>query len=91
MVYIGLTEKDFKTRYNNKILKIRKKKKKKKHDVTPTLKWSIIKRVRTYNKLTKRCSLCLTEKYEILKYPLRDEQKKQNYLQMPPHEQIFNG
>ena len=85
-VYIGLTEKDFKTRYNSHTQSFRNKKyansttlsahiwdTKENHHVTPTLKWSIIKRAPAYSNITKTCSLCLAEKYEILKYPLKEE------------------
>ena len=39
----------------------------------PTLKWSIVKRVPSYSNITKRCRLCLQEKFEIIKYPRPDE------------------
>ena len=33
---------------------------------TPTIKWNILCKSRSYNINTKRCNLCLREKYEIL-------------------------
>ena len=85
-VYIGLTEKEFKTRYNSHKQSFNNKKyansttlssyiwnMKETHGITPTLKWSIIRRVKSYSNTTKKCPLCLSEKYEILKYPCRNE------------------
>ena len=42
---------------------------KEKHQETPTLKWSIVKQVPSYSNITKKCLLCLHEKFEILNYP----------------------
>ena len=47
-----------------------------KYDITPSLKWYIIKSVPGYSNISKRCMLCLHEKYEILNYP--DQQKLLN-------------
>ena len=44
-----------------------------KHNVTPTLKWYILKSVAPYSNITKKCRLCLQEKFEILSYPNPDE------------------
>ena len=44
-----------------------------KHNVTPTLKWHILKSVAPYSNITKKCRLCLQEKFEILSYPNPDE------------------
>ena len=44
-----------------------------KYDITPNLKWSIIKTVPGYSNISKRCMLCLHEKYEILNYPDQEE------------------
>ena len=44
-----------------------------KHSVTPTLKWYILKCVVPYLNITKKCRLCLQEKFEILSYPNPDE------------------
>ena len=38
---------------------------KEKHQENPSLKWSIVKRVPAYSKITKKC-LCLHEKLEIV-------------------------
>ena len=46
---------------------------KEKYNETPSLKWSIHKRVPSYSNLSKRCLLCLHEKLEILNYPNQDQ------------------
>ena len=46
---------------------------KRKRNVTPTLKWYILKSVAPYSNITKKCRLCLQEKFEILSYPNPDE------------------
>ena len=83
-VYIGLTEKDFKTRWNSHKLSFNNKKYKNStalsthvwelketHDVVPILKWSIVKHARSYSINARSCALCLQEKYEILNYPIK--------------------
>ena len=44
-----------------------------KHNTTPTLMWCIVKSVPGYSNISKRCTLCLDEKYEILNYPDQEE------------------
>ena len=44
-----------------------------KQNVTPTLKWHILKSVVPYLNITKKIRLCLQEKFEILSYPNPDE------------------
>ena len=39
----------------------------------PSLKWSIIKAIPAYSKISKKCQLCLQEKFEILNYPNPNE------------------
>ena len=41
--------------------------------IDPTLKWSIIKSVPAYNNISKKCLLCLHEKFEILFYEDQDK------------------
>ena len=43
------------------------------HNVTPSLKWYIVKSVTSYSNITKSCMLCLHKKFEILTYPNQDE------------------
>lgn len=85
-VYIGLTEKDFKTRWNSHKQSLTNNKYKnstalssyvwdlkEKHNAIATLKWSIIKHAKSYNVNARSCSLCLQEKFEILQYPNKSE------------------
>ena len=44
-----------------------------KHNVTPKLKRHILKSVARYSNITKKCRLCLQEKFEILSYPNADD------------------
>jgi len=84
-VYIGLTEKEFKQRFNghNQSFKNNKYKNSttlstyiwslKDQNITPTINWSIVKRVKSYSNTTKSCPLCLQEKLEILCYNNKPE------------------
>lgn len=85
-VYIGLTEKSFKTRFNGHKQSLSNKKYKnstslssyvwdlkEKSNVTPTLKWSTIKQVQSYTNNSRNCPLCLQEKFEILFYKDKSE------------------
>ena len=40
---------------------------------SPTLAWSIAKKVRPYSNISKGCLLCLHEKLEIINYPRPEE------------------
>ena len=44
-----------------------------KHNISPNLMWCIVKSVPGYSNISKRCMLCLHEKYEILNYPDQEE------------------
>ena len=85
-VYIGLTAKEFKKRYDGHTNSFRNKQYansttlstyiwdlKEKHPITPSLKWSIVKHAKAYTNGSRKCHLCLQEKYEILKYPNEKE------------------
>ena len=85
-VYIGLTERDFKQRYNSHKQSFNNKKYsnsttlstyiwklKETQHLTPTLHWSIIKRVKSYSNSSKSCPLCLEEKLQIMEYPYKKE------------------
>ena len=85
-VYIGLTEKSFKTRFNSHKQSLNNKKYmnstslssyvwdlKENRSITPLLKWSIIEQVKSYKNGSRNCPLCLQEKYEILFYPNKSE------------------
>ena len=44
-----------------------------KHNASPNLMWCTVKSVPSYSNTSKKCMLCLHEKYEILNYPDQDE------------------
>ena len=46
---------------------------KRKLKIMPSLKWYIIKSVPAYSNISKKCQLCLQEKFEILNYPNPNE------------------
>ena len=46
---------------------------KRKLKIMPSLKWYIIKSVPAYSNISKKCQLCLQEKFEILIYPNPNE------------------
>ena len=85
-VYIGLTEAKFKTRHSGHKTTFNHERYKKgttlstyfwnskeKEKIDPILKWSILKSVPAYSNITKRCPLCLQEKFEILFYKNQGE------------------
>ena len=84
-VYIGLTEGQFKKRYANHKTSFSNKKYskttlsayiwdiKEKENLTPKLTWSILKKVPSYNNISKKCPLCLQEKLEIILYKKPEE------------------
>ena len=79
--YVGLTENTFKTRYSNHISSFTNPKHKsatelskyiwnlKESIIQYSIKWKIIKRCRPYSSKTKRCNLCLHEKFIIICHP----------------------
>ena len=84
-VYIGLTEKEFKSRWSNHKQSLNNEKYKystslsthvwdlKEKGATPTLKWSILRHAKSYTANARSCSLCLQEKFEILFYYSKNE------------------
>lgn len=83
--YIGLTEKDFKTRYNGHNQSFTNHKYKnsttlstyiwelKDQNIEAILNWSIIKHAKSYTNKSKNCPLCLHEKLEIMSYKNKTE------------------
>ena len=74
-VYFGTAEGDFKKIYCNHISSFKNEtqmnkttlakyfwEQKQRHNITPTLKWYIVKSVASYSNITKRCMLSLHEK-----------------------------
>ena len=93
--YIGLTEREFKQRFNSHKSSINNAKYKnsttlstyvwtlKEKDAIPTLKWSILKRVKSYSNTSKICRLCFYKKTgntEIWEQKRITEQKVRNRL-----------
>ena len=78
---VGLTEGKFKTRYANhntsfRYEKYRNSTEPSKHvwslkdaDVKFSIKWKISKKCKLYSTVTKRCNLCLYEKFVIVRHP----------------------
>ena len=77
--YIGLCETDFKTRWRNHNTSFKYVNKRKQTALSnhiwklkdsgidkPTIKWSILKKTSAYSNISKRCQLCLWEKYFII-------------------------
>ena len=67
--YLGTAEGDFKQRFYNHRMSFNNEG----HstdttlsEITPSLKWSIIKSVPAYSNISKKYQLCLQEKFEIL-------------------------
>ena len=83
MTYIGCAE-DFKSRYRNHLKSFRNPRYEKetalskhihqleKNKVNFSIEWNILKRTSGFNKITKSCSLCTSEKMEICKFKLKE-------------------
>ena len=79
--YIGLTENNFKTRYNGHSSNLNNNEKRsattlseyvwklKDSNVQYNITWKIISRAKSYNTSNKKCNLCLEEKYHIIRKP----------------------
>ena len=90
--YVGLTKNKFKTRYRNHASSFTNVNKKnatelskyiwnlKDNNTEFTLKWSILMRTKADNNLSKRCNLCLNEKYIIICHPEKATLNKRNEL-----------
>ena len=84
--YLGTAEGEFKKRYYNHISSYRNETQmnkttlanyvwelKQKHNITPTLRWYIIKSAPSYSSITKSCMLCQHGNDKILTYPNQNE------------------
>ena len=79
--YIGLTDNTFKTRYNGHTSSFRNNSKRnattlsqyiwslKDKAIEHTLKWKLIAKCKAYSSASKKCALCLKEKYFIICKP----------------------
>ena len=89
---IELTEGPFKVRYNNHNNTFRKEKHRnstslskyiwnlKDNNIQFSTKWKIIKRCKSYNSNSKKCNLCLHEKFLIICYPALSTLNSRNEL-----------
>ena len=84
--YLGTTESDFKKRFYNNRKSVNNEgsandttlskyiwELKETSNSSPTLVWSIAKKVPPYSNISKKCLLCLHEKLEIINYPRPEE------------------
>ena len=90
--YVGITEGAFKTRYNNHTNSFRDPKHKnrtalskyiwklKDSKIDFAVSWKIIKKCRGYSSHTKKCNLCLHEKYLIICHPKLSSLNSRNEL-----------
>lgn len=90
--YIGLTESDFKTRYRNHTASFRHAKHRnstelskhiwtlKDNDIEHFISWRILSSHSPYNSSSKRCNLCLKEKFLIICQPELSTLNKRNEL-----------
>ena len=90
--YVSITEGAFKTRYNNHTNSFRDQKHKnrtalskyvwklKDSKIDFAVSWKIIKKCRRYSSHTKKCNLCLHEKYIIICHPKLSPLNSRNEL-----------
>ena len=90
--YVGHTEGEFKTRYNGHTSSFRNSRYKhatelskyvwhlKESSVKYSIKWRIMKKCKSYSNKTKRCNLCLHEKFLIIYYPKLSSLNSRNEL-----------
>ena len=102
--YTGLSEDGWKKRYYNHRKSFRNQRyqsetmlssyvweTKRTIDQIPSLKWSIITVLPAYSNITKRCQLCLYEKYVIITYPDPENllNKRSEIMSKCPHQRKF--
>ena len=90
--YIGATSTEFKTRWRNHQVSFKSEKRKNDTELSKhlwklkserknfALKWKILAKAKAYTNITKRCNLCLTEKYFIITKPHLATLNKRNEL-----------
>ena len=90
--YIGATSTEFKTRWRNHQVSFKSEKRKNDTELSKHLwklkserknfamKWKILAKAKAYTNITKRCNLCLTEKYFIITKPHLATLNKRNEL-----------
>ena len=102
MVYIGLCTR-FKERYNNHTQSFRKEEYETKTELSKyiwqlkrenkpyTIKWKIMQNTPGYSNISKRCHLCLAEKYQICNFKDRNRllNQKNELISKCRHENRF--
>ena len=90
--YIGMTDTEFKTRFRNHKQSFEKIKYEnqtelskyvwslKKNNTSFHISWEIVDRATSYSPITKRCNLCILEKYYILRHKERASLNKRSEL-----------
>ena len=90
--YIGLTATEFKTRWRNHQMSFKHENKKNDTELSKylwqlkekkkdfTIAWKILAKARAYTTLTKRCNLCISEKFFIISKPHMATLNKRNEL-----------
>ena len=90
--YVGLTENTFKTRYTEHKASFNHINKRhattlsehiwslKDKNIQYNIKWKILTKAKAYNTNSKKCNLCLTEKYIITTQPSKSTLNKRNEL-----------
>ena len=98
--YIGLTEGSFKLRFNQHTSSFKHEKhsnctelskhvwKLKNKGKQYNIKWSIITKASPYNNKSKRCNLCIAEKFHILNFKGNNLLKKMDELVSKCHHEI---
>ena len=89
---MGLTATEFKTRWRNHQMSFKHGKRRNDTELSKylwelkemkkefTVSWKILAKARAYSNLTKRCNLCLHEKYFIISNPQMATLNKRNEL-----------
>ena len=90
--YVGITSMEFKTRWRNHQVSFKNEKRKSDTGLSKhlrqlkskrencTIKWKILAKAKAYMNITKRCNLCLTEKFFIITKPHLATLNKRNEL-----------
>ena len=90
--YVGLTATDFKTRWRNHQMSFKHEKRRNDTELSKylwklkekkegySISWKIIAKAKAYSNTTKRCNLCITEKFFILSNPQMATLNKRNEL-----------
>ena len=90
--YVGLTATEFKTRWRNHQMSFKREEKRNDTELSKYLwqlkekkkdfaiEWKVLAKAKAYSNLTKRCNLCITEKFFIISKPQMATLNKRNEL-----------